>query len=160
MDPQTQGYKLRKLRLSVSCDMATPTVSHDAGKWLACQLIEAMDSQGVRKFVVRERYPNMKASLKVWIFTPDLSVSSSLKLTGKHTRVAKVLWRDNGAAEDLPERLNASTISEGELRLCNGELSVLRSELEDSGNMLPDGSREFQDWHIGLLERFTSDDIR
>lgn len=118
-----------------------------------------MGSQGVRKFIVRERNLSTKKSLKIWVFTPDLSVSSSPKLIKKHVRMVKILWQDNDDTEDLPERLNAATISEGELRLCDDELSLLRSELKESGNLLPEGSQEFQDWHIGLLERFTLGDI-
>lgn len=159
VDAATQGYRLRKLHTSLSTALGLAPIIFDTDKWLACLLLDAMESQGVRKFVAYEPGLSSDQSMKVWIFSPDLNISSSVKSSTDFTKVAKVLWQDCMYSADETEKLNGFALAEGELRLSRGELDLLRSRLQQSSAILPEGAREFQEWHVGLLERFTLDDI-
>lgn len=118
-----------------------------------------MENQGVRKFVAYEPGLSSDQSMKLWIFSPDLSISSSVKSSTQYTKVAKVLWQDYSSSTNETEQLNGSALAEGELRLSRGELDLLRSRLQQGSGILPEGARTFQQWHVGLLERFTLADI-
>lgn len=160
-EASTERIRLRKLQLSLSVGLGNAPTTFDAEKWLTCRLLDAMDNQGVRKFVVQEPGSTSNAALKLWIFSPDLSISSSIRSYAEYVRMAKVLWQDwNPPRGGENENLNGSALAEGELRLCHGELGLLRSRMEQSGTLLPEGARTFQEWHVGLLERFIPSDIR
>jgi len=119
-----------------------------------------METQGVRKFLAFDPDQLPTTSLKLWLFTPDLSISSSVRSSTQYIRVAKVLWQDSTTPEiDIAAKLNSSALSEGELKLGCGEVGLLRRRLEESGKLLPENARMFQDWHVGLLERFTVEDL-
>jgi hypothetical protein len=117
-----------------------------------------MENKGVRKFFVRLRSP-LEKTLKLWIFTPDLTVSSSALSSTEPVRVVKVLWRNEDSSDVAgPERLTSAALAEDELRMSDEETSLLCSRLEQSARLFPAGARKFQDWNVGLLERFTSAD--
>ena len=99
------------------------------------------------------------AALKLWIFTPDLTISSSARSTTDPVRVVKVLWQDSDAATGDSEKLGGPTSSEGELRVRKEVVAMLRETLARTTQWLPEAARRFQDWHVGLLERFTTHDI-
>ncbi len=157
MEATTGGFRLRKLNLSVSPNNSGGFSSYDKQKWLACLLLCAMDTRGVRKFSVRHQ----DMAFKLWLFTPDLTVSSSASKSPEPMRATKVLWQDIDASDDTgPELLTAASLTEDELRLTKDEAQILRRLLEDSAGMLPPGARTFQDkWNVGLLERFTANDM-
>ena len=114
-----------------------------------------MENQGVRKLTVHDT----ATSLKLWIFTPDLTVSTSARASVEPIRVAKILWKDCVESADIDDRLNGTTLSEGELMLWQDDLVLLREKLKQGGDLLPEGARRFQDWNVGLLERFTREDL-
>lgn len=159
MDTVTQGFKLWKLNVSVSEGLERSPTSFEAEKWLACSLLNAVDNQGVRKLIVSEYGSASSDQLKLWIFTPDLSISSSIKSSVEYIRVAKVLWQECTKSEDVANRLNSSSLSEGEFVLGHGQVDLLRQIMKESSSVLPENARDFQDWHIGLLERFTLADL-
>lgn len=118
-----------------------------------------METQGVRKVIASERDLASEKALKLWIFSPDLSVSSSARSSTKYIKVTKVLWQDSSPPTDIAEKLNSTSVSEAELTLGSGQVELLRSALEQSGTLLPENAREFQDWNVALLERFTPHDL-
>ncbi|KAK5174447.1 uncharacterized protein LTR77_001527 [Saxophila tyrrhenica] len=157
VESTTGGYRLRKLNLSVSSREHKSSVSYDKQKWLACLLLCAMDTKGVRKFIVHVGDKTMK----LWLFTPDLTISSSASESPEPTRVVKVLWQELDPSEqDIPERLTAASLAEDELRVLDEEAQTLHKLLDDSAQLLPEGARKFQDWNVGLLQRFTAADIK
>lgn len=97
--------------------------------------------------------------MKLWLFSPDLSMSSSAWQDGKPVKVAKILWQDCKKPSAAAEQLNSRTLQEKEIQLPQWEFDELRSLLESSAQALWRTGRHFQDWHVGLLERFTSADI-
>ncbi len=147
---------MRKSQLALSTSDKLRAVSFSEEKWLSCQLLSATEDQGVRKFVV---HGPGKPALRLWIFTPDLSVSSSLLSSTDYVRVVKVMWQGVTAPHGGSQRFNGAALYEGELKLHGDELVSLRRILDESGRMLPEEARTFQEWHVGLLRRFTKDDI-
>lgn len=159
LDPQPQGYRLRKPYLALTVPGTETATMYPTEKWLSCLLLSAIESQGVRKFVVHAQ-PASGVALKIWIFTPDLNVSSSAAREPEQPiRVAKVLWNDCPTPPTGAERMNGQTLSEGEIELPNQEVDKLRSCLEASAVWLPQGARIFQSWNVGLLKRFTRVDV-
>ena len=163
LDRSTGGYKLRKLNLALSPTKPLPTQSFIPEKWLACQILSATETQGVRKFLIHDP-SNPSASttaLKIWVFAPDLCVSSSASSRVEFVRMAKVLWRDEDTKSGHGEMLSGSAAAEGEIRLERGELGLLWSCLEKSAGLVPEDGRMFMErWRVGLLERFVVEDLR
>lgn len=130
----------------------------------------AVGSQGVRKFAIpipgKPKPKNLPTKqVKLWVFTPDLLVSTSALETIEPVRVAKILWREediaDGEADGLSERLSRQALSEGELVLPDGEVEALMQLLNASADWLPQSARTFGGmWNVGLLERFTQADLK
>jgi hypothetical protein len=155
----SEGYKLRKMHISLSGAAERLSTSYDAEKWLSCHLLSSIDGQGVRKFRIQSTDHN-DVPLKVWIFTPDITVASSQARDAKPVRAIKVFWVDVDPSQPGDEgKLNQQTLSEGEIELPTGELKVLRQTLIRSAMLLPEASRKFQDWNVALLARFTNADV-
>lgn len=152
------GYKLRKAHLSLSRESDSPFVSYDAEEWLSCHLLSSIDSQGVRKFTITNTTPDSNA-LKVWIFSPDINVSSSAAGKPEPIQAIKILWVESVASPQDVGHLNRQALSEGELELPAGEMDILRNALLQSAQLLPDSARKFQAWNVALLQRFKGDEV-
>lgn len=160
-DPSTRGYRLHKPCLSVSSKLSIPTIAFSREEWLACHLLATAENQGVRKLSVwaaGEQPGSVASALQVWLFAFDLTVSSSTANTEEPMRVVKILHRERSELLDVG-KLNGAALAEGELELPVAELSNLRSLLEMSVSLLPEKGRDFQGWTVGLLRRFTANDI-
>jgi hypothetical protein len=105
--------------------------------------------------------------MDIWIFTPDLTISSSSSSPSVPLRVAKFLWRvqpdsTSGDGDTIMRndegRLDRKALSQGHLDLPQEEFLVLRNCLERSAEILPLAAREFMGWKVGVLERFGRDD--
>ena len=118
-----------------------------------------MEDQGVRKFVVHKVAGSTTKVLKLWIFTPDLTVSSSAMGYPEPARFMKVLWQHSEIPAENDARLNAGALSEGELKLQGDEADVLEAFLKRRGELVPEGARRFQEWNVGLLARFSIEDL-
>ena len=153
------GYKLRKARLSLSRSSPSPFESFDANKWLSCHLLSSIDGQGVRKFLISNTSTNT-AALKIWIFTPDINVSSSASKQLEPIRAVKILWLDATALPQNDGVLNRQALSEGELELPPHEFEAMREALVNSANLLPGSGRKFQSWNVALLPRFKSEEVQ
>lgn len=117
-----------------------------------------MDIQGVRKFVVRNNADDASV-LRLWIFTPDINVSSSAISLTEPDRFVKVLWQHIVDSHRGSDKLNAASLSEGELKLQGNDLDMLCAILKRAGELMPEAARHFQEWNVGLLKRFTASDI-
>ena len=118
-----------------------------------------METQGVRKFTLQTIQPS-DAALKLWIFTPDISVSSSTADGPEPIRGTKILWMDSVASpEHSSGALNRQALSEGELELPPEEFQQLREALVESAALLPQSAKKFQSWNVALLPRFTSAEV-
>jgi hypothetical protein len=165
-DASSSGHKLLKSHLALSPSASSPNPhSYSASLWLTAHLLTAVSTQGVRKFRVTASISSSPPTspLNLWIFTPDLTISSTSSSSGKPMRVAKILWREaesssgdgEGGGMDVDEgRLDRKALSQGYLEIPGEELGKLREGLERSAVVLPGGGREFMGWRVGVLERF------
>ena len=115
----------------------------------------------MRKFSVLSTISSKAKTLKLWVFTPDLLVSTSALETNEPVRVAKILWQEEDKVEDgddLSGKLSRQALAEGVLDL-GGEVEGLVELLKASSAWLPRESREFAGWRVGLLERFSKADL-
>jgi hypothetical protein len=134
-------------------------------KWLTAHVLSNVEAQGIRKFIVSSTDNTASApaepqsALNIWVFAPDLTISSSALGNGKPTRVAKIMWKDCEAQPSAPEKLNTHNLFEGDIQLPLDEVQQLRSLLEASSSLLPASTRKFQAWTIGLLRRFTQAEL-
>ncbi|KAF2159144.1 hypothetical protein M409DRAFT_30428 [Zasmidium cellare ATCC 36951] len=158
MHTSSGGHKLRKAHLSLSRKAQSPFVSYGAEKWLSCHLLSSIDSQGVRKFTITSTSPDDTA-LKIWIFTPDINVSSSEAKDDGPMRAIKILWLESTVSPEASGSLNRQALSEGELELPPSEMELLRRTLLQSAKLLPDSAKKFQSWNVALLSRFKSDEV-
>ena len=162
LDTTTQGYCLRKPYLSISTHTSQPAVTYDSELWLACTLLTAAETQGIRKLYVscqNEDVNQHPVTMQLWLFATDLTVSSSTSAELEPLHVVKIMYRDAAEDSDFSGRLNAVALSEGEVELPRDELRGLKGKLERSAVLLPQKARVFQDWRVGLLRRFTESDV-
>ena len=125
--------------------------------WLSCQLLTAAHHQGLRK--LRASCATTRGrSLLIWLFAPDLTISSCATPTPQPRRVAKVMWKHDNATGS-GDLLNQQSLSEGELEVQETELEVLQACLLRSADLMPASARKFQEWNVGLLHRFSSMDL-
>jgi len=160
---------VRKTRVAVRLSPDKPRVSHPIEKWLTCHLLSSMESQGVRKFSVVDEEVDIegalknghpKMAMKLWIFNPDIEISSSALDTAGPIRVSKVFWQDVPEVGDHEQQmLNRQTLSEGELTMPSDEKQALRDALQTSADLIPESGRKFQSWKVALLPRFTKADL-
>ena len=127
-------------------------------KWLACQILAGVESQGVRKFTIQTPAPHAVENFKIWALTPDLTVSSSAAPSSDPIRTMKVLWHtsdvDGGNEGEM-----RTFLTESELKLRESEAEQLMLALQTNSRWIPEGARELQGWNVGLLERFNCEDF-
>lgn len=63
----------------------------------------------------------------------------------------------NGKAQG--QALDKQSLSVEELGLPAPAYSALREALRESGELLPSSARNFQEWNVGLLERFEDSEV-
>jgi hypothetical protein len=155
LDATTLSYKMAKLALAVAPNISN-LQSFDMAKWLSCHLLSSMDNEGLRKFTISSASGAQRPIL-IWIFAPDLNVASSASQQDTPLRVVKVMWKP-APAHVQNAWLDTQSMTEGEIVLPAFEFAALSSSLEECAVLLPEGSRQFLDWNVALLERFTVED--
>lgn len=163
LDTNTGAYRLRKPRLAVSASPAVPAKSFGKEQWLACHLLTAAESQSVRKLQVYchpvSDAESHRRTMQVWLFATDLVASSSVTETLEPLHVVKIMHKEPCKPMEITPKLNAMTLSEGDLELPEEDFDVLFASLVESIKLLPPKAKKFQDWNVGLLRRFTDADF-
>jgi hypothetical protein len=88
--------------------------------------------------------------LHIWIFNPDIHYSSSLRGPIAH-RATKVFYQTAPSPQTL---LDSHPTTLEELILPASIYEEFETELRSSTNILPESARTFQEWSVGLLERY------
>ena len=109
-----------------------------------------MESSVSRKVVVYTKSHNDAEGLLVWVFNPDIYYSSSKRGPTVY-RAMKIFYK---VTSDPVKILEDDINSFEELILQPEDLKDFIKSLEDSADVLPQSAREFQDWRIGLLDRY------
>lgn len=95
---------------------------------------------------------NKADGLLCWIFNPDIYYTSSQRGPTVH-RAMKVFYKKTDEPLKL---LDAHQSTLEELALPEQEFFQLAQALEDSAQILPQSARTFQEWQVGLLDRYES----
>ncbi|KAF2088328.1 hypothetical protein K490DRAFT_65005 [Saccharata proteae CBS 121410] len=164
VDERAEGWRLWKWSVAISSN-GTPPVQYSTPKWISAQLLALIENQGVRKFVIDSQPPTSEEALNIWVFTPDLSFSSSVQSSARQdpTRAMKIFWKQiprqqiSGATS---QSLDKQSLSVEELNLPQNAFEALAVALKESAELLPASARRFSDWNVGLLERFQERDIQ
>lgn len=155
LDVATSSHKLSKLALSLASNNDRRR-TFGVTKWLSCHLLNSVDSQGLRKFVVTPS-PALQTSLLIWLFAPDLNIASSAAAHDEPLRVTKILWK-SAPAQRQDTLLDKQSMTEGEIEIPDFEFQALKTLLEQSAVLLPENTQRFQEWNVALLERFVASD--
>jgi hypothetical protein len=100
--------------------------------------------------------------LQLWLFTPDLCFSSSYQPSSSSqqrkdpTRAIKAYHKP---LSDPSGFLNKNSTSYEHLLFPSSLYIALLEALETSKQLLPAVARKFQDWDVGILERFDASDM-
>jgi len=150
IDDRAEGWRVWKWSVAISSSKKLETYS--VQKWISAHFLALIENQGVRKFNVRAEGGD-GSSLMLWIFTPDLSFSSSVVREGRKdpTRAMKVFWQPAASFEDSSEK---QSFSVEEMAFPARVYQALRVALRESAELLPTSARKFQGWNVSLLERF------
>ncbi|KAK7613335.1 ubiquitin-conjugating enzyme E2-binding protein [Phyllosticta paracitricarpa] len=178
-DHRSNGFRLWKWSLSVVRKGRPSPQSYSPIKWISAQLLSLIDNQGVRKFtVVADDDPQASKvneggeslePIEIWVFTPDLSFSSSVPHARKSdgygtadpTRAMKVLWKPAPHLKPDHEQgqaLDRLSLSVEEARLPVHVFAELKERLRSSGAWIPASAKKMGEWNVGLLERFAEDE--
>ncbi|KAJ5965940.1 hypothetical protein N7481_012654, partial [Penicillium waksmanii] len=158
-DSSANGWRLLKANVSLNTNSVPVTdeewQSHPEEMIVAAQLLELIERESARRFVV---HCGQKSGLLLWVFNPDLRYSNSSSGYSVNAQQAmKVFYQNVDDVDKLlsPELGKVSPLSVEELELPSSILQSLSFSLEKSNNMLPLSARRFNEWHVGLLSRFS-----
>ncbi|KAE9976655.1 hypothetical protein BLS_001938 [Venturia inaequalis] len=164
-DDSVSGLKIYKWGVQLRKDNLPSARSFSSQKWISSLLLSSSENTGVRRFVVEPSLPiyNMlPPSILLWLFTPDLSFSSSYQSCSDPTsrkdptRAIKSYHKPLSNPSDF---LNKNSTSHEHLLFPPGLYKSLVESLETSQLLLPAAARKFQDWNVGILERFDARDV-
>ncbi|KAF2146594.1 uncharacterized protein K452DRAFT_348336 [Aplosporella prunicola CBS 121167] len=167
VDERAEGWRLFKWSMAVTGQSSGVMKSYSMPKWISAQLLTLIENQGIRKFTVRSEPISALPATTLWVFSPDLSFSSSVDTDAREdpTRAMKVLWQPDLNQPHSSERtsgsqaLDSQSLSMEELSLPKPAFEALIDTLTKSAQWLPASARKFQDWNVGLLKRFEENEI-
>jgi hypothetical protein len=158
-DLSASGWRLWKwsIRISSTPHKLLIPDSYSTQKWTSARLIHLIENQGVRKFHIHPDTDDKDKpvpSLLVWVFTPDLLFSSSIRERDRKnpTRAMKVFFQEKTWRPPRPGEVESATIED--VAFPETLFAELKGALEESQMLLPGNARMFQGWRVGLLERF------
>ena len=121
--------------------------SYHSAIFIGAQLLQLIESSIARRVVI---HSNTNDGLLCWIFNPDIYYSSSKRGPTVH-RAMKVFYRE---IQDPLQMLDEHNSTLEELALPPQEFARLKQTLRKSAQVLPQSARTFQDWQVGLLDRY------
>ncbi|EHY59524.1 hypothetical protein HRR83_001198 [Exophiala dermatitidis] len=147
--------RLVKSRLQVVPDSNRDSESFPAATFVCGQLLSLIESSVTRRVVVHAdnragTHVEEDEGLMLWIFNPDIYYSSSKRGPTAH-RAMKVFYK---VVANPVKFLDANSTTYEELVVTEEDFVDFRKTLEESTNILPQSARRFQDWEVGLLDRW------
>lgn len=152
---------VRVLKWAVNVSQGSISEQYAFQKWISAQFLNIVENTGVRRFVVQDQNAGSGAlaapqGLLVWIFTPDLALSSSVRSSERADpiRAMKIFW----LATDRPGHvLESQSSSFEEVLLPSKSFASLEATLNSNMDLLPLSARRFQEWNVSFLQRFEGD---
>ncbi|KAF2498933.1 hypothetical protein BU16DRAFT_505490 [Lophium mytilinum] len=188
VDDRAEGFRLWKWSLAIAeapdydegpdkpqnsdSDMTLKPefTTYSTQKWISAQFLSLIENQAVRKFCVKPDHHDETSGeekIMIWVFTPDLTFSSSTSSTGTRaaipqhpepTRAMKVFYQLSApSTSSSQEEQNLFLVEE--VRFPAFVFEELRNALMESGMLMPETARMFKTWQVGLLERFQNGDM-
>ncbi|KAJ5652385.1 hypothetical protein N7507_009811 [Penicillium longicatenatum] len=158
-DPTANGWRLLKANVALNTngpeDSEEHWQSHPAEIIVAAQLLELIERESARRFVV---HCGQKSGLLLWVFNPDLRYSNSNSGYSVNAQQAmKVFYQTTGDVDSILNRDmgRPSPLSLEELELPSMIFQALSAALTHSNQMLPLSARQFNEWTVGLLDRYS-----
>ncbi|KIW92224.1 uncharacterized protein Z519_07208 [Cladophialophora bantiana CBS 173.52] len=147
-----KSYRLYKSRLAIIPEPGQAAERFPAAVFLTAQLLASIASSVNRKVVVHDDDNQSDADhgLLLWIFNPDIYYSSSKRGPTAH-RAMKVFYKSIPHPEEFLDRTGSNC---EELVVPKEDFFQFKQTLEESTDILPQSARTFQDWNVGLLDRW------
>lgn len=146
--------RLFKSRLQVTRALDRDPEEHPAATFLCAQLLSLIESSVTRRVVVyaqnRSNSDSEREGLMLWIFNPDIYYSSSKRGPTAH-RAIKVFYK---TLSDPVKFLDANSNTYEELLVTGEDFADFKQSLQESTSILPQSARRFQDWDVGLVDRW------
>jgi hypothetical protein len=163
VDHQAEGYRLYKWRLKSLGTSDTPSYYEPSlSSMITAQLQSIMRAQCCSRLVFlpmgwkpSSQTPQTSSAspfLSMWILSPTIRYSTTVQVAASPGTLAmKIFWKSISAAE--ANKLIDGTTHE-EVSLPAETILEIEACLRQSVSVLPPSGRQFQDWDVGLLERF------
>ncbi|ERF71020.1 hypothetical protein EPUS_03300 [Endocarpon pusillum Z07020] len=149
IDVSAEGWRLYKSSLSLRPSPTAEWQSFPPEIFISSQLLSLIGSSAARKFIIHP-HDDTKQGLLIWVFNPDMRYSSSRR-SELVVRALKIFYQN---AEDPQKLLDEHQASFEELPLPASVFDSLKNVLIESTEFLPPSARKFQDWTIGLIDRY------
>ncbi|KAL7786178.1 ubiquitin-conjugating enzyme E2-binding protein [Trichoderma ceciliae] len=144
----------------VTCETVSPSQVLSSSECLAATLIATISRSGSSKSVVASHtldadpegtQSESPQSLHLWVLNANVVYSSTMR---KGRRVAiKVLYQDIDV-EQGNKLVDSMTSGVQEISFPAAAIKAARQILQESNSLMPVSERLFQQWHVGLLERW------
>lgn len=139
--------------------MVTPDQEHGrqeypAAIFLSAQLLSLIETSIGRKVVVHDdghgESDAAQPALLLWVFNPDIYYSSSKRGPTAH-RAMKIFFKP---LADPQSFLDANSNTCEELVVPEDDFVDFGHTVRESTAILPQAARKFQEWDVGLLDRW------
>ncbi|KAL7815287.1 ubiquitin-conjugating enzyme E2-binding protein [Trichoderma aethiopicum] len=144
----------------VACETASPSKAPSSSECLAATLIATISRSGSSKSVVAShtfdttaeaRQSEQPPSLHLWVLNANVVYTSTMR-QGRRTAI-KVLYQEIDV-EQGNSLVDSMTSGVQEISFPAAAIKTARQVLQESSNLMPASERLFQQWHVGLLERW------
>ncbi|KAM3504111.1 hypothetical protein MY10362_003775 [Beauveria mimosiformis] len=139
----------------ISCEISSVQNSPSSSDCLVATLLSTIARSGSSKSVVMPRnmalVDETMRHLQLWVINNNVIFTSNQKSTP--TSAVKVLFKEIGEKEAL-ELVESLSNDVQDVNFPAQAIKVARETLTFSKYMLPSSERSFQEWQVGLLERW------
>ncbi|KAK1249192.1 hypothetical protein MKX07_002708 [Trichoderma sp. CBMAI-0711] len=144
----------------VACETASPSKAPSSSECLAATLIATISRSGSSKSVVASHAFDTTAegtrseqplSLNLWVLNANIVYTSTMR-EGRRTAI-KLLYQDIDV-EQGNSLVDSMTSGVQEISFPAAAIKTARQVLQESNSLMPVSERLFQQWHVGLLERW------
>ncbi|KAL6873118.1 ubiquitin-conjugating enzyme E2-binding protein [Trichoderma novae-zelandiae] len=156
----TLASSITLFKWQVACETASPSKAPSSSECLAATLIATISRSGSSKSVVASHTLDAPAegtqseqprSLNLWVLNANVVYSSTMR-EGRRTAI-KVLYQDIDV-EQGNSLVDSMTSGVQEISFPAAAIGTARQVLQESNSLMPVSERLFQQWHVGLLERW------
>ncbi|RFU74002.1 ubiquitin-conjugating enzyme e2c-binding [Trichoderma arundinaceum] len=144
----------------VTCETASPGQAPSSSECLAATLIATISRSGSSKSVVASHTLGVgpegtlsepPRSLHLWVLNANVVYSSTMR-EGRRAAI-KILYQDIDV-EQGNKLVDSMTSGVQEISFPAAAIKAARQILQESNCLMPISERLFQQWHVGLLERW------